>query len=309
MVGVAGFEPATPASRTQCSTRLSHTPTWRAAYRQGSAVSQAAKIAPQKEKRRKKRSSKQRCIRPTPALSPPPRRAQTGLAVPAGEWCNGNTAVFGTVILGSSPSSPATSSFQIHIRPRRPHSGAGRRNDAASQFSTGNGPGVPRPAFSPWASACRVRRAGSGLKFFQRLKPGLGFKGQGGVCPDPSRFKSLLRRQVFVFSRTRRSFDKLRLRKALIFGSSGDARIIATLKLLSQQRRPDSACPERKNQLPSASHGLESSRICRCCSQDSLTLRGWQARLRGLSTCISTGRVYFQVKEPPERHSWKTKLP
>ena len=29
-------------------------------------------------------------------------------AIPAGEWCNGNTAVFGTVILGSSPSSPAT---------------------------------------------------------------------------------------------------------------------------------------------------------------------------------------------------------
>src|ERR1700751_4734029 len=27
MVGVAGFEPATPASRTQCSTGLSHTPT------------------------------------------------------------------------------------------------------------------------------------------------------------------------------------------------------------------------------------------------------------------------------------------
>lgn len=26
----------------------------------------------------------------------------------AGEWCNGNTTVFGTVILGSSPSSPAT---------------------------------------------------------------------------------------------------------------------------------------------------------------------------------------------------------
>ena len=24
-----------------------------------------------------------------------------------GEWCNGNTTVFGTVILGSSPSSPA----------------------------------------------------------------------------------------------------------------------------------------------------------------------------------------------------------
>ena len=27
MVGVRGFEPPTPASRTQCSTRLSHTPT------------------------------------------------------------------------------------------------------------------------------------------------------------------------------------------------------------------------------------------------------------------------------------------
>src|SRR5690349_19697603 len=29
MVGVAGFEPATPSSRTRCSTRLSHTPTKR----------------------------------------------------------------------------------------------------------------------------------------------------------------------------------------------------------------------------------------------------------------------------------------
>src|ERR1700741_5379818 len=32
MVGVAGFEPATPASRKQCSTGLSHTPTKNAAY-------------------------------------------------------------------------------------------------------------------------------------------------------------------------------------------------------------------------------------------------------------------------------------
>jgi L-threonylcarbamoyladenylate synthase len=32
MVGVAGFEPATPASRKQCSTGLSHTPTKTAAY-------------------------------------------------------------------------------------------------------------------------------------------------------------------------------------------------------------------------------------------------------------------------------------
>ena len=35
MVGVAGFEPATPASRTQCSTGLSHTPTKNAAYSLG----------------------------------------------------------------------------------------------------------------------------------------------------------------------------------------------------------------------------------------------------------------------------------
>src|SRR5262249_46576124 len=32
LVGVAGFEPATPSSRTRCSTRLSHTPTDKPAY-------------------------------------------------------------------------------------------------------------------------------------------------------------------------------------------------------------------------------------------------------------------------------------
>src|SRR6516165_3390815 len=32
LVGVAGFEPATPSSRTRCSTRLSHTPTARLIY-------------------------------------------------------------------------------------------------------------------------------------------------------------------------------------------------------------------------------------------------------------------------------------
>jgi hypothetical protein len=40
------------------------------------------------------------------AISTPPRGGPLA-GVPAGEWCNGNTAVFGTVILGSSPSSPA----------------------------------------------------------------------------------------------------------------------------------------------------------------------------------------------------------
>src|SRR5437870_4473717 len=32
LVGVAGFEPATPSSRTRCSTRLSHTPMARFIY-------------------------------------------------------------------------------------------------------------------------------------------------------------------------------------------------------------------------------------------------------------------------------------
>src|SRR5438876_5909595 len=44
LVGVAGFEPATPASRTQCSTGLSHTPTETAAYSLGFRVPQGAEV-------------------------------------------------------------------------------------------------------------------------------------------------------------------------------------------------------------------------------------------------------------------------
>ena len=44
MVGVAGFEPATPASRTQCSTGLSHTPTKNAAYSLGFRRPQGADL-------------------------------------------------------------------------------------------------------------------------------------------------------------------------------------------------------------------------------------------------------------------------
>lgn len=41
LVGVAGFEPATPSSRTRCSTRLSHTPiNWWPAYSQRRAAAQ-----------------------------------------------------------------------------------------------------------------------------------------------------------------------------------------------------------------------------------------------------------------------------
>src|SRR5665213_2189711 len=96
MVGVAGFEPATPASRTRCSTRLSHTPTWEAPYRGANGARQAGPNAALHR------------LEPC-ATSAPPRRGRTpSCAAPAGGWCNGNTAVFGTVILGSSPSPPAT---------------------------------------------------------------------------------------------------------------------------------------------------------------------------------------------------------
>ena len=44
LVGVAGFEPATPASRTQCSTGLSHTPTKNAAYSLGFRRPQEAEL-------------------------------------------------------------------------------------------------------------------------------------------------------------------------------------------------------------------------------------------------------------------------
>jgi hypothetical protein len=44
LVGVAGFEPATPASRTQCSTGLSHTPTKNAAYSLGLRLPQGADL-------------------------------------------------------------------------------------------------------------------------------------------------------------------------------------------------------------------------------------------------------------------------
>jgi hypothetical protein len=62
------------------------------------------------ERLKRRKRARRRCIGAGLALS---RRLAAGgspAAVPAGEWCNGNTAVFGTVILGSSPSSPATSS-------------------------------------------------------------------------------------------------------------------------------------------------------------------------------------------------------
>ena len=44
MVGVAGFEPATPASRKQCSTGLSHTPTETAAYNLALSPPQEAEL-------------------------------------------------------------------------------------------------------------------------------------------------------------------------------------------------------------------------------------------------------------------------
>ena len=117
MVGVRGFEPPTPASRTQCSTRLSHTPTvgagLAASPRSEDAAYSHAFETPQASISpffaRTENSPERGCCIPNRfGLSDRLRRTErSGNAGPAGEWCNGNTTVFGTVILGSSPSSPA----------------------------------------------------------------------------------------------------------------------------------------------------------------------------------------------------------
>ena len=107
MVGVAGFEPATPASRTRCSTRLSYTPTRRRAYRSPPKPPQAK--PPQAAGGSARRGARAR-VASGRAMGYPSRLPRRGpwLRHPGG-WCNGNTAVFGTVVLGSSPSPPARS--------------------------------------------------------------------------------------------------------------------------------------------------------------------------------------------------------
>jgi hypothetical protein len=58
LVGVAGFEPATPSSRTRCSTRLSHTPiNWWPAYIQPAAAAQQPRTGLAQSFRRKLGSS------------------------------------------------------------------------------------------------------------------------------------------------------------------------------------------------------------------------------------------------------------
>ena len=123
MVGVRGFEPPTPASRTQCSTRLSHTPTVgtgrSAAPRSEDAAYSDGRQSPQAPispifRGRENCPLRGCCIRKRLGVSDRLRRA-TALRIrrSAGEWCNGNTTVFGTVILGSSPSSPAIAARDI----------------------------------------------------------------------------------------------------------------------------------------------------------------------------------------------------
>ena len=122
MVGVQGFEPWTSASRTQRSTRLSYTPVLGSApYNDAPPLRQApfrhsftGVLRPIEAARklgfgRVATGAPPRYL-PHPPDGPcnPPGRP----TVPAGEWCNGNTAVFGTVILGSSPSSPANAPSQ-----------------------------------------------------------------------------------------------------------------------------------------------------------------------------------------------------
>src|ERR1700742_1387609 len=102
MVGVAGFEPATPASRTQCSTGRATPRLWRAPYRGGVGAPQGGLDDWKKQGLRAVAS--RGVIRYLDASARGPLAA-----IPAGEWCNGKTRVFGTVILGSSPIPPATS--------------------------------------------------------------------------------------------------------------------------------------------------------------------------------------------------------
>src|SRR6516225_8888840 len=62
MVGVAGFEPATPSSRTRCSTRLSHTPTDKRAYTIAILTRQAGAKAAEVRSRLPVLFSHQKCL-------------------------------------------------------------------------------------------------------------------------------------------------------------------------------------------------------------------------------------------------------
>src|SRR5580692_6990331 len=100
MVGAAGFEPATPASRRRCSTKLSYAPTPEAALIDEGQIPGKQGLAT--------RGGRLGCNARGLAISRPPGRRRAPRRPAAGGWCNGNTAVFGTVILGSSPSPPAS---------------------------------------------------------------------------------------------------------------------------------------------------------------------------------------------------------
>src|SRR6516225_11250650 len=63
LVGVAGFEPATPSSRTRCSTRLSHTPTDRRTYTIAVLARQAGRCAVLARQTGEIRQSHRRCAR------------------------------------------------------------------------------------------------------------------------------------------------------------------------------------------------------------------------------------------------------
>ena len=153
MVGVAGFEPATPASRTRCSTRLSHTPKLGGRLieegREGDKAARATALA------------SRRCTRRPLELSPPacaagPSSGRAG-GVPAGEWCNGNTAVFGTVILGSSPSSPATPPPRSRMTDRPGSKGESRHHHRGTEVGLPSMTDTPESVLdrSPHGSSLR----------------------------------------------------------------------------------------------------------------------------------------------------------
>ena len=108
MVGVAGFEPATPASRRQCSTRLSYTPNRGGAYTQrllawqspvdtGFAANTSGFPAPCgfAGALAASRCSEPRCIKNKAELSTGSQGWATGHA---GASPSGKAAVFGTAI-------------------------------------------------------------------------------------------------------------------------------------------------------------------------------------------------------------------
>ena len=113
MVGVAGFEPATPSSRTRCSTRLSHTPiNWWPAYserrcRVQQAIAGLLKILLTIRRRARRLAAPTRFPGPSHRGCQPFRNGLEARRVGASP--SGKAAVFGTAIRRFESSRPSQS--------------------------------------------------------------------------------------------------------------------------------------------------------------------------------------------------------